>query len=83
MPDYLPTKVSEEVCQNSRNFDVVLSGVSPPFSDLLSGDSGVLRCRVLIEGFCLSVVSSYEVSYSIKSFMSYQILLSLSIPDSI
>ena len=32
--------------QNSKNFDVVLSGVSPPFSGLPSGDSEVLRCMV-------------------------------------
>ena len=42
MPDHLPTKVSEGVCQNSRNFDVFLPGVSPPFSGLPSGGSEVL-----------------------------------------
>ena len=31
-------------CQNSRTFDVVLPGVSPPFSSLPSGVSEVLRC---------------------------------------
>ncbi len=46
MPNYLHTKVSEGVCENSRNFDVVLSGVSPPFSGLPSGYNGVLRCSV-------------------------------------
>ena len=44
MPDYSPTKVSEGVCRNSRTFDVVLPGVSPPFSGLPSGVSEVLRC---------------------------------------
>ena len=42
-PNY-PLVFQQTACQNSRTFDVVLPGVSPPFSGLPSGISEVLRC---------------------------------------
>ena len=53
-------------CHNLRTFDVVLPGVSPPFSGLPSGDvSEVLRfssVESIIEASCPPLVCRSEVS---------------------